>query len=339
MLTLRQIEVIRAVMVTGTVGGASRLLNVSSPGISRVMKHAESMLKLKLFARRNGRYIPTGEARDIFAQINGVYDKVEDLQFVIQRLQRGVEAELRIASVPSIANVMVPRAIASLRRRFPKLLIDVDILKIEEAVDYLLLGRGELVALSYKYDHPMLTLEPLASGRLLCIVPRGHALAGRARVSAGELAQHPLIGIDPNDPYGRVMASLFTEHALSYEVTIRARFGSTVCALVTNGLGIAVIDEFTIAGDNWPNIIAIPSRSRPNSRPMWPSARTRRRRAMARISSPRCAGRWLRAAWWHVPARACPTAKISIMLRPWHILVIELLRSSWQISETAASER
>ena len=29
MLTLRQIEVIRAVMVTGTVGGASRLLNVS----------------------------------------------------------------------------------------------------------------------------------------------------------------------------------------------------------------------------------------------------------------------------------------------------------------------
>ena len=42
MLTLRQIEVIRAIMVTGTIGGAARLLNVSSPGISRVMKHAES---------------------------------------------------------------------------------------------------------------------------------------------------------------------------------------------------------------------------------------------------------------------------------------------------------
>ena len=32
MLTLRQIEVIRAIMVTGTVGGAARLLNVSAPG-------------------------------------------------------------------------------------------------------------------------------------------------------------------------------------------------------------------------------------------------------------------------------------------------------------------
>jgi DNA-binding transcriptional LysR family regulator len=31
MLTLRQIEIIRAIMVTGTVAGAARLLNVSSP--------------------------------------------------------------------------------------------------------------------------------------------------------------------------------------------------------------------------------------------------------------------------------------------------------------------
>jgi DNA-binding transcriptional LysR family regulator len=29
MLTLRQIEIIRAIMVTGTVGGAARRLNVS----------------------------------------------------------------------------------------------------------------------------------------------------------------------------------------------------------------------------------------------------------------------------------------------------------------------
>lgn len=39
MLTLLQIKVIRAILVTGT---AARLLNVSSPGISRVMKHAEA---------------------------------------------------------------------------------------------------------------------------------------------------------------------------------------------------------------------------------------------------------------------------------------------------------
>lgn len=258
MLTLRQIEVIRAIMVTGTVGGAARLLNVSSPGISRVMKHAESMLGMKLFSRRHGRYMPTPEAKDIFNQVNGVYDKVEDLQYVIRRLKRGADSELRIGSVPSISNVMVPRAVASVCRKFPNLVVDVDVLKIEEAVDYLLLGKGEVVAMSYKYEHPMLSFEPLAKGRLICVVPLGHPLAERERVSAAEIARHPLIGIDPNDPYGRIMAAIFTRKELAYEVVVKARFGSTVCALVTNGLGIAVIDEFTVAGGNWPGIRQIP---------------------------------------------------------------------------------
>jgi DNA-binding transcriptional LysR family regulator len=254
MLTLRQIEVIRAIMVTGTVGGAARLLNVSSPGISRVMKHAEASVGVKLFSRRGGRYTPTPQANAIFNQINGVYDKVEDLQFIISRIKRGANTELKIGSVPSIANVMVPRAIADLRRALPNLLIDIDILKIEDAIDYLLLGKGELVALSSMLDHSMLAFEPLARGRLKCVVPEGHPLASRARVSAAEIVQYPLIGVDPNDPYGRIMAGVFAGLALHYEVTIRARFGSTVCALVSQGLGIAIVDEFTLAANQWPRI-------------------------------------------------------------------------------------
>jgi DNA-binding transcriptional LysR family regulator len=149
---------------------------------------------------------------------------------------------------------MVPRAIADVRRTYPSLRMEVDVLKIEEALDYLLLGKGESVAMSYRLDHPMLTFEPLAEGRLKCIVPKGHVLSRRGTVSAREIVKHPLIGIDPSDPYGRIMADIFAAKALTYEVTIKARFGSTVCALVTDGLGVAVIDEFTLRGDNWPNL-------------------------------------------------------------------------------------
>jgi DNA-binding transcriptional LysR family regulator len=218
------------------------------------MKHTETLLGMKLFQRRNGRYMPTQEARAIFNQVNGVYDKVEDLQYVIQRLKRGTDAELRLGSVPSLSTVMVPRAIADVRRTYPALLIDVDVLKIEEAIDYLLLGKGEVVAMSYRFDHPMLSFQPLATGTLKCIVPATHALAKRRSVSVRDIVKFPLIGIDPNDPYGRIMANLMTRDALSYDVTIRARFGSTVCALVTAGLGVAVIDVFTLAGGNWPDI-------------------------------------------------------------------------------------
>ena len=214
MMTLRQVEVIRAVMVTGTIGGAAKLSNVSAPGISRLVKYTERSLGIRFFQRQNGRYFPTPEAENIFEQINGVYKKVDDLSEIISKIGRGGLSELRIGSVPSISQVMVPRAIERVRRRYPDLGIDINILKLEEAIDYLLLGRGECVAMSYRLEHSGLDFMPLASGELYCIVPPGHELAGRKQVSAAEITRYPLIGIDPNDPYGRIMAEIFARHRL-----------------------------------------------------------------------------------------------------------------------------
>ena len=68
------------------------------------------------------------------------------------------------------------------------------------------------------------------------------------------LQLQPLIGIDPNDPYGRIMSDIFRKQKLAYDMIIRARFGTTVCALVKAGLGIAVIDQFTVAHGSMPGI-------------------------------------------------------------------------------------
>jgi len=257
MLTLRQIEVIRAIMVTGSIAGAARLLNVAAPGISRLMKYSEDSLGIRLFDRRAGRYVPTPQARDIFDLLDTVHRKIEDLQSAVEALGRGESQELRIASVPSIANVMLPRAIATLRKRYPDLGLDIGILKIEEAIDYLLLGRGEAVAMSSRFDHPLIEFEPLASGRLVCIVPEGSALAGRSSITPAEMAQHPLIGINPKDPYGAIMAAMFADAGVDYRTNVKARFGTTVCSLVAAGLGIAIIDEFTVAHGSVPGLKSI----------------------------------------------------------------------------------
>ncbi len=254
MLTLRQIEVIRAIMVTGTIAGAAKLLNVSAPGISRLMKYTEDMLGVRLFNRRHGRYVPTPEARHIFDLLDNIHRKVEDLQFAIDRLGTGEGQELSFASVPSIANVMLPRAVERLKRRFPELSLEIDILKIEQTIDYLLLGRGEVVAVSTRFDHSIIDFAPLATGRLLCIVPIESELAEMNSISPEEIVKHTLIGIDPEDPYGRIMTEIFREKGLSYRMNIKARFGTTVGSLVAAGLGIAVIDEFTVSYGKLPGV-------------------------------------------------------------------------------------
>lgn len=258
MLTLRQVEVVRAIVVAGSVAGAARLLNVSQPGISRLMKHLESSLGFKLFVRRSGRYVPAEEARAIFDQINDVHRKIDDLQLAIERLSRGADIELQFGSVPSIANVMVPRAVVAMQKSYPDLRLNIDILKIEEAADYLLLGRGEVVFMSYLREHPSLVFSPLAAGKLVFITSPDHEAADLPSISVQQIASYPLIGIDPNDPYGRIMASLFERHRVEYRIPIRARFGTTVMSLVERNAGVAVIDTFSIADMSGRRLRAIP---------------------------------------------------------------------------------
>ena len=55
------------------------------------------------------------------------------------------------------------------------------------------------------------------------------------------------------------MAGIFASRALAYEVTIRARFGSTVCALVTQrARHRRASTSSRVAGGNWPGVRAIP---------------------------------------------------------------------------------
>lgn len=258
MLTLRQIEVIRAIMVAGTVNGAAQLLNVSAPGVSRVMKHAESVLGVRLFSRRHGRFIPTAEAKGIVDQVNDIYRKVENLQHSIESLQRGTASVFSLASVPSIAQFVMPRAIKRLSQKYPDLVMNIDILKIEEAIDYLLYRRGEIVAMSYRLDHPGMIFHPLAKGELVAIVAEEHPLAERSEVSVRDLARYPLIGIDAHDPYGNIIARTFTDNGQPFDLSIKARFAHTVVSLVRQNLGIAVVDEFSVAAPTVQGVVRLP---------------------------------------------------------------------------------
>ena len=101
-LTLRQVEVIRAVTITGTINGAPALLNVSATGISRLVKHTEESLGVRLFERKTGLFVPSTEARNVFEQIHQVYKKVGNLTYVVDRLRKRGDVELAFVSVPSI---------------------------------------------------------------------------------------------------------------------------------------------------------------------------------------------------------------------------------------------
>lgn len=257
-ITLRQIEVIRAVMLRGTINGAAEYLGVSAPGVSRLIKHTEDTLDLRLFERRAGLFVPSVEAQSVFEQIGAVFRGVENLQTALDSLKTGEDVRLAFASAPSVAQFIAARAIRSVHGRFPDLYIDLNILKIEETVDYLLLERGEFVIMSSKVDNPGIEAEELASASLVCVMPEGHPLAQKDVISVHDLIDEPLIGVDPSDPYGALLVKPFLDNGLQVQHSMRGRFAQTVVSLVRHGLGVALIDQFSVAEIYMPGIVRRP---------------------------------------------------------------------------------
>ncbi|MDQ7262516.1 LysR family transcriptional regulator [Paracoccus sp. PS-1] len=257
-LTLRQVEVIRAVMMAGTIQGAAKLLNVSAPGISRLVKHTEESLGIRLFERKAGLFVPSTEAAAIFEMVHQVHRQMENLNTAVASLRKGEDVRLSFASAPSIAQFIAARAIRGIRTRFPDLFIDLNILKIEETSDYLLLERGEFVLMSSAIDNSALSSAPLAHGRLVAIVPEGHPLAEKPVISVHDLAREPFVGVDPADPYGEILAQPFRDAGIEPRYSMRGRFAQTVVSLVRHRLGVAIIDEFSVAEVYMPGVVRRP---------------------------------------------------------------------------------
>ena len=114
-------------------------------------------------------------------------------------------------------------------------------------MDYLLLERGEFVIMSSAVESATVESIELARGGLVAIVPDEHKLAKQKVVSLSELAAEPFIGVDPADPYGSVLAKPFADAGIRLNHSMRGRFAQTVVSLVRHGLGVSIIDEFSVA--------------------------------------------------------------------------------------------
>src|SRR3569833_2846759 len=99
-MRLRHIEVFNAVMLTGSVSGAARLVNVTQPAVSRTLQHAEVQLGFALFHRVKNRLVPTTEALTLYPHVERLFANLDEVQRLADTLKTGRDAkEVRVVSI------------------------------------------------------------------------------------------------------------------------------------------------------------------------------------------------------------------------------------------------
>lgn len=244
-MNLRQIEVFRAVMTTGSTTEAARLLHVSQPGISRLVRHLELQLGVALFERRSGRLVPTAEARELQEEIEKVYRGVQHVRDVAAHLRFGTRTTLRVLSSANTALQLVPRGIAALVDQFSTARVLFESLPTREIVKLLVTEEADVAISSAPLDHPALDIEEIGRWELLCALPAGHALLKKARPSLAEVLAGRLVVYSPEAPQSAVIDHWIESHGVARNVAAEVRSGLAACSVAATGAAVAFVDDLS----------------------------------------------------------------------------------------------
>ncbi|TXL73150.1 LysR family transcriptional regulator [Vineibacter terrae] len=254
-MNLRQIEAFRAVMTAGTVRGAAELLRISEPAVSKLLALAERRAGIRLFDRVKGRLVPTPEARALHREVGFLWQRVERVRDTLQALANPTSSSLSLSVSPSLVR-LVPPVVNELYAQIPALNCRVTVTAPSELVAEVAEGGTDIGIALAPPAHPGLIEVARYQCGLVCVMPAGHKLARRRVVRKADLDSHRLITIERT-------SGVLEQAFAGLEVSMELRSGPIACWFVQAGVGVALVDAATMAGESDASLVARPFQPSP----------------------------------------------------------------------------
>lgn len=279
---LRHIEIFRALMLTHSVTRAAEQLNTSQPTASRFLAELEREIGFKLFIRTGGKLFPTLEADALYVEVERSFSGLERIRQVATGIAEFRQDRLRISSISSFALGYLAKVVPTFRAKFPSVDMVVEVGSFDEVVRNVIANQCEIGFVAYPVDHRGLTHVPILTADALCAMPVGHRLAEKSELAPEDLRGEAFISLGHDVPSGRSTDRLFDEAGVERHIVLETRTAAIACAFIKEGMGLSILDPFTVAALLDERMVARPFRPRIT---FQFSALIRSDRPLARIAS------------------------------------------------------
>jgi DNA-binding transcriptional LysR family regulator len=261
-MNLRHMEVFHAIMRTGSVTGAARALNVTQPAVSAILKHCESQLKMKLFARESGRLQPTAEARAIFPEIAAIFGRVEAVNALTQDLVGGRLGTLSVAASFPIANGYLAKAVATFIADRPNVRVALQSLTSPQVLDRVVHREVELgIAYEPVVSSEVETKVLMRTG-IACVMAEDHPLARRKEVAVKDLEPYSIITYLPQALFRMYVDRALSAAGIVPNITAQVSLSLTGIMLARHGAGVALVEPLLVASMGLPGTVTRPLKPR-----------------------------------------------------------------------------
>jgi DNA-binding transcriptional LysR family regulator len=257
MLDVRRMQVLRAVVTSGSVTAAATNLGYTPSAISQQVAALEKQAGVILLERVGRGVRPTAAGRLLTEYAAVISKHVAEAETALADLRDGRTGRLVIRYFATAGAALVPPALARMRREHPGVQVDLKLIDPEDPLPEVEQGRADLAIIVQQRDRlrPGVKLVHLLDDPYRAVLPRGHRLASKRVVDLTDLAEEPWVGNEyPPGPCLEAMLNACASAGFSPNFVVESEDYATAQGFVAAGLGISLIPRLGL-GNRHPSVV------------------------------------------------------------------------------------
>jgi DNA-binding transcriptional LysR family regulator len=228
---------------------AAKALRLSQASVSQRVQALEGALGTPLFKRQGGRVLLTEAGQKLYHYAQQILDLHRQARREITGHDAPLGGDLSLAASSIPGEHLLPALLSLFGRKHPHIRVRATVSDSMGVMAQVERGEVSLGLVGRKADSPHLEFRYLASDRMVLVVPAGHALSKRKKVSVKQLARHPLVLREVGSGLRHCFEKSLDRAGLSLaDLRVALELGSNeaIKEAVLRGVGVAILSTYAV---------------------------------------------------------------------------------------------
>ena len=238
---------------------AAKALHTSQPGVSKAIIELEEELGVEIFARHGKRLKRVTEpGQHVLKSIELIMREVGNLKRIGEQFSAQDSGTLSIATTHTQARYVLPIPVTKLREAYPKVSVSLHQGSPDQVARMVLDEVAEIgIATESLSEYQDLVTLPCYEWQHVLVLPQGHPLAKKERISLEDIAGEPLVTYHPSFTGRTRIDHAFAQKKLQPQIALEAIDSDVIKTYVRLGLGIGIVAEMAVRDDDTNNDLVV----------------------------------------------------------------------------------
>jgi DNA-binding transcriptional LysR family regulator len=260
LMTLRQLRFLQEIARNAfNISAAAAAMHTAQPGVSRQIALLEEELGVTLLARRKNKILGlTDTGHEVLAMAERLLTEAENIRLIAAEVRGEAGGRLVVATSHLHARYTLRDPAKAFSKTHPDVelhLVQADPANIAKLVES---GSADIgVSTELPGSTPGLLLLRSRAIKRSAIMPIGHPLGRKRRLTLADLARYPLVGYHAGSTAGSLVSETLRGNGLTPRLVVSANDSDVIKTYVAEGLGIAVVPALALTEEDRGTLLSV----------------------------------------------------------------------------------